>query len=162
MEMETGLTIKQAAETTGVSEDTIRYYERIALLPRITRKENGHRMYQPEDIGTIQLLSCLKKTGMSLDDMRPFLAVSADADPADYPELVERLREHRANIVNQIASLQQIVDFVDMKLDEGKYRRDVSDDEKSDCGSAITAEEKEKLVSAVQMNYFPMTARNVE
>jgi len=39
------------------------------------------------------------------EEMRPFLAVSVDADPAEYPELVERLRGHRHNIVSQIASL---------------------------------------------------------
>ncbi|MFD1884914.1 MerR family transcriptional regulator [Paenibacillus wenxiniae] len=162
MRTETTFTIKQVAEQTGISEDTIRYYERIALLPKIARKQNGHRMYRSADIGTIQLLTCLKKTGMSLDEMRPFLDVSADADPAEYPELVDLLRNHRAHIVGQIASLQQIVDFVDRKLEEGKYRRDVAEREQDDCTGAITVEEKEKLVSTVQMNYFPITARTME
>ncbi len=162
MAMENSFTIKQVAAQTGISEDTIRYYERIALLPKIARKQNGHRMYRPADIGTIQLLTCLKKTGMSLDEMRPFLDVSADADPAEYPELVELLRNHRANIVSQIASLQQIVDFVDMKLEEGKYRRDFAEAEQRDCTDALTAEEKEKSVSTVQMSYFPMTTRAME
>ena len=39
-------TIKQIAEQTGISEDTIRYYEKIKLLPRADRKENGHRVYR--------------------------------------------------------------------------------------------------------------------
>ncbi|MEC0240066.1 MerR family transcriptional regulator [Paenibacillus dokdonensis] len=121
-------TIKQTAKHTGISEDTIRYYEKIALLPRADRKDNGHRVYRQEDIKTIRLISCLKKTGMPLDEMRPFLAVSSDADPAEYPELVEHLRSHRENIVSQIASLQQVVDLIDMKLEEGKYRRDCSDE----------------------------------
>ncbi|MCL9662480.1 MerR family transcriptional regulator [Paenibacillus hunanensis] len=162
MGMETTFTIKQVAEQTGISEDTIRYYEKIALLPKIARKENGHRMYRSSDMQTILLLNCLKKTGMSLDEMRPFLDVSADADPAEYPELVQLLRDHRANIVNQIASLQQIVDFVDMKLEEGKYRRDFSQEQSDDCTGAITAAEKEKLVSTVQMNYFPVSNRGIE
>ena len=120
-------TIKQAAEQIGVSQDTIRYYEKIGLLPRATRKDNGHREYRQEDLGAIQLISCLKKTGMPLEEMRPFLSVTADTDPADYPELVERVRSHRANIVSQIASLQQVVDFIDRKIAEGKFRRDCSD-----------------------------------
>lgn len=152
-------TIKQTAEQTGISEDTIRYYEKIALLPRADRKDNGHRIYRQEDIHMIRLISCLKKTGMPLEEMRPFLAVSADADPAEYPELVERLRSHRENIVSQIASLQQVVDFIDMKLEEGRYRRDCSD-ESRDSSSEITVEEpKAKSVSAVQMNYFSVSAR---
>lgn len=104
-----------------------------------------------EDIDTIRLLSCLKKTGMPLQDMQPFLAVSADADPADYPELVEHLRNHRENIVSQISSLQQVVDFIDMKLEQGKYRRDCSD--KSEDKS------KPKNISPVEMSYFSGSAK---
>ncbi|GAE08030.1 transcriptional activator, MerR family [Paenibacillus sp. JCM 10914] len=101
-------TIKQTAEQTGITEDTIRYYEKIALLPRAERKDNGHRIYRQADIHTIRLVACLKKTGMRLEEMRPFLAVSTDTDPAEYPELVELLRSHRSNMVSQIASLQQV------------------------------------------------------
>lgn len=119
---EPSFTIKQAADQTGITEDTIRYYEKIALLPRAERKDNGHRVYRQEDIDKIRLIACLKKTGMPLEEMRPFLTVSADTDPAEYPELVGLLRSHRENIVGQIASLQQVVDFIDMKLEEGKFR----------------------------------------
>lgn len=115
--------IKQTAKQSGISEDTIRYYEKIGLLPRAERRENGHRIYRVEDIQTLQLVACLKKTGMSLDEMRPFLAVSVDADPAEYPELVERIKEHQVTILKQIADLQQVVDFIDVKLKQGKIRR---------------------------------------
>lgn len=119
-------TIMQTANLVGISQDTIRYYEKIKLLPRANRKDNGHRVYRQEDIDTIRLIACLKKTGMPLDEMRPFLAVSIDADPAEYPELVERFINHRDNIVSQIASLQQVVDFIDKKLGEGRIRQDCS------------------------------------
>lgn len=151
MKAEQTFTIKETAVQTGISEDTIRYYEKIALLPRADRKDNGHRVYRQEDIDTILLLSCLKKTGMPLQEMQPFLAVSADADPADYPELVEHLRNHRENIVSQISSLQQVVDFIDMKLEQRKYRRDCSD--KSEDKS------KSKNISLVEMSYFSGSAK---
>ncbi|MDI4649049.1 MerR family transcriptional regulator [Cohnella hashimotonis] len=144
-------TIKQTAELTGVSEDTIRYYEKIALLPRAERKDNGHRVYGEEDIRTIRLLSCLKKTGMPLEEMRPFLAVSADADPADHPELVAHLRSHRENIVSQIASLQQVVDFIDLKLEEGRYR--------GECASEERAKTKKKPVSPTEMSHFSVAGK---
>jgi DNA-binding transcriptional MerR regulator len=154
MKAEKTFTIKQTADTIGISEDTIRYYEKIALLPRAERKDNGHRIYRQEDIDTIRLISCLKKTGMPLEEMRPFLAVSAHADPAEYPELVERLRDHRENIVSQIASLQQVVDFIDMKLEEGRYRRDCSDESQDGDSENIMREPKLKPVSPVEMSYF--------
>ncbi|KAF6574997.1 MerR family transcriptional regulator [Paenibacillus polymyxa] len=151
-------TIKQTAKQTGISEDTIRYYEKIALLPRADRKDNGHRIYRKEDINTIRLISCLKKTGMPLEEMRPFLAVSADADPAEYPELVEHLRSHRENMVSQIASLQQVVDFIDMKLEEGRYRGDCSEEFQDGMSEKMMGEPKAKPVSPVEMSYFSASA----
>lgn len=154
MKTEQTFTIKQTAEQTGISEDTIRYYEKIALLPRAERKDNGHRVYRQGDIETLRLISCLKKTGMPLEEMRPFLAVSADADPAEYPELVERLRSHREHIVSQIASLQQVVDFIDMKLEEGRYRRDCSAESQDRESKTTGGEPQPKPVSPVEMSYF--------
>ncbi|MGK5511549.1 MerR family transcriptional regulator [Brevibacillus formosus] len=159
MMAEQTFTIKQTAEQTGISEDTIRYYEKISLLPRADRKDNGHRIYRQDDINTIRLLSCLKKTGMPLEEMRPFLAVSADADPGDYPELVEYIRSHRENIVSQIASLQQVVDFIDMKLEEGRYRRDCSDESQDSVSGNMTGEPNPKPVSPVEMSYFSVSAK---
>lgn len=53
--------IKETSEQAGLSEDTIRYYEKIGLLPRAERKANRHRVYRPEDIHTMRLITCLKK-----------------------------------------------------------------------------------------------------
>ncbi|MDF2725603.1 MAG: MerR family transcriptional regulator [Paenibacillus sp.] len=159
MKAEQTFTIKQTADAIGISEDTIRYYEKIALLPRADRKENGHRIYRQEDIHTIRLISCLKKTGMPLEEMRPFLEVSADADPAEYPELVEQLRNHRVNVASQIASLQQVVDFIDMKLKEGRYRGDCSDESRDGDSEQIGREPKSKSVSPAEMSYFSASAK---
>ncbi|MCA1293662.1 MerR family transcriptional regulator [Paenibacillus sp. alder61] len=148
MKDERTFTIKQTAEQTGMTEDTIRYYEKIALLPRAERKDNGHRIYRQEDIHTLRLIACLKKTGMPLEEMRPFLAVSADTDPGEYPELVELLKSHRENISRQIAALQQVVDFIDLKLEEGRYRRDCPDEKPGG-----------KRVSPAEMSYFSVPAR---
>ncbi|QTH43225.1 MerR family transcriptional regulator [Cohnella sp. LGH] len=159
MKAELTFTIKQAADTIGISEDTIRYYEKIALLPRADRKANGHRVYRQRDIDTIRLISCMKKTGMSLEEIRPFLAVSADADPAEYPELVDSLRNHRENIVSQIASLQQVVDFIDMKLEEGRYRRDCSVESRNEYSEITMGEPQLKPVSPAERGYFSAPAK---
>ncbi|CAH0120030.1 MULTISPECIES: MerR family transcriptional regulator [unclassified Paenibacillus] len=152
-------TIKQTAEQTGISEDTIRYYEKIMLLPRADRKENGHRVYRKEDIYMIKLISCLKKTGMPLEAMRPFLAASANTDSAEYTELVDQLRSHRDNIVNQISSLQRIVDFIDIKLKEGRPRQECSDKSQDDVLEEEKEKAKTKPISVVEMSYFSASAK---
>lgn len=158
MKAEQTFTIKQTAEQTGISQGTIRYYERIALLPPADRKDNGHRIYRQENIDKIRLISCLKKTGVPLEEMRPFLAVSADANPSDYPELVAHLRNHRDNIVNQIASLQQVVDFIDVKLREEKCHRGCSDESQDGVRDKSMYNSSSKSVSPSEMSYFPGAA----
>lgn len=114
-----GITIKEAAEQSTLSEDTIRYYERIGLLPQAVRKKNSHRIYQSEDIRVMKLITCLKKTGMSLDEMKPFLGLTYESDLAEHPELHEKLQHHKANIQQQIDSLQMIMDVIDAKMASG-------------------------------------------
>lgn len=152
-------TIKQAAEQTGISEDTIRFYEKIMLLPRAERKENGHRVYRKGDIYRIKLISCLKKTGMPLEAMRPFLAPSANTVSEKYPELVDQLRSHRENIVNQISSLQQVVDFIDIKLKEGRPREERSDQGQDEVLEEQREKTKIKPISVVEMSYFSSSAK---
>ncbi|OCT13690.1 MerR family transcriptional regulator [Paenibacillus pectinilyticus] len=115
-----GFTIKQAAEQTALSEDTIRYYEKIGLLPEADRKMNRHRIYHGEDLRVMKMITCLKKTGMSLDEMKPFLGLTNDSDLTAYPDLQQKLLQHKENIQQQIDSLQMIIDVIDTKLTSGR------------------------------------------
>ncbi|WP_413372074.1 MerR family transcriptional regulator [Paenibacillus taichungensis] len=151
-------TIKQTAELTGFSEDTIRYYEKIQLLRQADRKDNGHRVYHQQDIHTIKLIGCLKKTGISLEAMKPFLKLSTNADPKEYDELVEELRSQRNNILGQISSLQQIVDFIDIKLEEGRPQPDCSDQSLDNVLEERDEKTNIKPISVAEMNYFSGTA----
>jgi len=62
--METELTIQEAAKRTGLSIDTLRYYERIGLLEPVGRTQSGHRRYTQHDLDWIDLLIGMRKTGM--------------------------------------------------------------------------------------------------
>ncbi|MCD1258450.1 MerR family transcriptional regulator [Paenibacillus athensensis] len=112
-------TIKEAAEQAGLTEDTIRYYEKIGLLPRAERRANQHRRYRDADVQVMKTINCLKKTGMSLEDMKPFLQLTLEDDLVEHAELRELLVGHKQKIESQIAALQQIVDLIDSKLEPG-------------------------------------------
>lgn len=86
------------------------------------------------------------------------MTVSADADPADYPELVERVMSHREKIVEQIASLQQVLDFIDMKLEEGRYRGDCPEQGRDGNPDQAAGEVKGKEFSPSERSYFPARA----
>src|SRR5207248_9705372 len=78
--METGLTIQQAAQQTGLSIDTLRYYERIGLLEQVGRAQNGHRRYTQHDLDWISLLIRLRETGMPLAQMIHFAQLRRQGD----------------------------------------------------------------------------------
>jgi DNA-binding transcriptional MerR regulator len=65
-------TIQRAAQETGLSADTLRYYERIGILPGIGRSESGHRRFTDDDMGWIKLVQCLRATGMPLEDLHRY------------------------------------------------------------------------------------------
>ena len=61
------MTIGEASEKTGLSADTLRYYEKIGLIPPVPRRENGLRDYGAETIKLVALIQRLKETGMQLE-----------------------------------------------------------------------------------------------
>ncbi|MGW7621327.1 MerR family transcriptional regulator [Streptomyces antimycoticus] len=68
------MTIQQVSRLSGLSEPTLRYYEKIGLIPAVDRdRDSGHRRYHPTVVETIQALGCLRSTGMSVQDMRAYL-----------------------------------------------------------------------------------------
>ena len=69
------LTIQQVSRHTGLAESALRYYERIGLIGAVPRDESsGHRRYPPVLVAAIEALSCLRGAGMSVQDMRTYVA----------------------------------------------------------------------------------------
>jgi DNA-binding transcriptional MerR regulator len=66
-------TIRQVAELTGFSPDTLRYYEKIGLLKSPERGSGGVRTYSDDNVHLLTSLNCLKKTGLSLEDIKEFI-----------------------------------------------------------------------------------------
>ncbi|SDT00436.1 MerR family transcriptional regulator [Actinopolymorpha singaporensis] len=95
----------QAADRSGFSIDTLRYYERIGLLKGINRTESGQRRFTDEDVTWLRLLRCMRDTEMPLAEMRRY----ADLHRAGPARLVERLallEEHGRRVEHRLAHLQ--------------------------------------------------------
>src|SRR5258705_13758185 len=73
--MDSELSIQQAAEVTGLSAHTLRYYERVGLLDRVGRAESGRRRYVAADLAWVALLMWLRATGMPIRQMQEFAAL---------------------------------------------------------------------------------------
>lgn len=80
---EATLTIKQMAALSGLSEYTLRYYEKVGLIKPIPRhRSSGHRRYSLDTIEIVEALSCLRASGLSLDAMRTYLRQRERGDEA--------------------------------------------------------------------------------
>jgi DNA-binding transcriptional MerR regulator len=96
------LTPAEAAERSGFSLDTLRYYERIGLLTSITRATSGHRRFTPEDIGWLGILRCLRDTGMPIADMRRYAELARTEGPESLLGRIELLERQRTHLRDKI------------------------------------------------------------
>ena len=72
--MNDGLRIGEVAKRAGVSIDTLRYYEKVRLLPRASRSTGGFRLYAPEHVERVRFIKHAQQLGFSLDEIRGLLA----------------------------------------------------------------------------------------
>ena len=110
------LTIQEAAEATGLSAHTLRYYERIGLIHPIDREQNTRRLYTADDIGWIDFLTKLRATGMSIKDMQRYAALQRRGDET-LPERVEMLKALRDQVEDRIGELNEHLKLVNYKIE---------------------------------------------
>jgi DNA-binding transcriptional MerR regulator len=95
----------QAAEQSGFSIDTLRYYERIGLLDDIDRTASGHRRFRDDDLEWLGVLRCLRDTGMPIAQMRRY-AELARCGQATLEERLSLLINHDAQVRERLTLLQ--------------------------------------------------------
>ena len=109
-------TIAEAAELTGLTPDTLRYYERDGLMLRaVGRSATGHRRYTDSDLRWIELLNCLRGTGMPIRDVRRYAELVRAGDGTEQARL-DLLRAHRLQVLAQLAEVQEHLGAIDRKI----------------------------------------------
>jgi DNA-binding transcriptional MerR regulator len=106
----------QAAEKSGFSLDTLRYYERIGLLDDIERAPSGHRRFRDDDLEWLGILRCLRDTGMPIAQMRRYAELTRGGQ-ATLAERLNLLTEHDAQVQEQIALLHAQQEHLREKID---------------------------------------------
>jgi DNA-binding transcriptional MerR regulator len=109
--------IQEVSRRTGLSEPTLRYYEKIGLIGAVTRDDSSrHRRYDPETMDTLQALACLRSAGMRVADMRRYLAF-LDLGPAAAGQQRELFSEQADRLAGQIERLQLRLDYLRRKAE---------------------------------------------
>lgn len=107
--------IGEAAERSGLSRDTLRWYERIGLLNSVGRDHAGKRRFSERDLEWLQLIGRLRTTGMSVADMVRY-AELVRAGESTLPERLAIFRRTRADALARIEELRQTVAVLDYKI----------------------------------------------
>lgn len=109
------MTIREIAAKTNMSTDTLRYYERIGLLPPVSRNAAGIRNYDEYFVNFINFIKKLKASGMSLEHIIDYIRLAEMGD-ATIQERKKLLAEARETLLDKINSLQLVAELADYQL----------------------------------------------
>ena len=114
--MGVSLSISEAAEKSGISAHTLRYYERAGLLEPISRNGSGHRRYAEDDLELIKFLTKLRATGMPIRRVRRHAELLKGGDETN-EERLALLEEHRASVLALLDQTALNLELIDWKID---------------------------------------------
>ena len=110
-----GYSIAEVAEKTNLTPHTLRYYEKEGLLPFVDRSDTGNRDFKDKDMEWLELICCLKNTGMSIKQIKEVITLCLKGD-----DTLEIRREifirHREEVLSQIEELHKNLDKINCKI----------------------------------------------
>ncbi|WP_034508732.1 MerR family transcriptional regulator [Blastococcus sp. URHD0036] len=132
----TALGIREVSEHTGLSIDTLRWYEREGLIPLVERTSTGQRRYPPAAVRFIALVQALRRTGMPVAEVRHFVQLGGGR-LENHPVRLALLEAQRESIERQVDQLHEDLAVLTGKMAE--YRRLI--DAGLDCEDEVAAPE---------------------
>ncbi|GAA0282060.1 hypothetical protein GCM10010302_19920 [Streptomyces polychromogenes] len=112
---ETRYTISEVEARTGLTQHTLRWYERIGLMPHVDRSHSGQRRFSDKDLGWLAFVGKLRATGMSVADMVRYAELVREGDHTvdERRALLERTRRE---VLARVAELTDALDVLDCKI----------------------------------------------
>ena len=114
--LDASLSISEAAERTGLSTHTLRYYEREGLmLGGVGRASSTHRRYSDADISWVEFLTKLRSTAMPISKVREYVDLVREGD-ASTPARLALLMAHRESVMSQLDEMTRSLAAIDYKI----------------------------------------------
>ena len=102
------------AKRLGVAPSTLRYYDQEGLLPFVERSSGGIRVFKDSDYAWLQIIECLKKTGMKLQDIKIFVEMAMQGDETIEARL-ELIVKQKETVKAQIAEMEETLKMLEFK-----------------------------------------------
>lgn len=106
--------MREACERCHLSYETLKYYCNVGVVPNVSRDEHNYRVFDDDDITWINSLTCLKKCGMSLKEIKAYIALCLEGE-STIPERQVMLSNKRDALLLKQQEIQASIDFIDYK-----------------------------------------------
>ncbi|MGT2716145.1 stress response transcriptional regulator NmlR [Streptococcus respiraculi] len=111
------MNIKKASELSGLSSDTIRYYERIGLIPKIPRNSAGIREFSKQDLAALEFVRCFRNAGISVESLIDYISLCQDGEDQHLEERRAILMDEREKLQKKADELLKAISRLDYKID---------------------------------------------
>ena len=108
--------IAEVSEQYGISLDTLRYYERIGLIPPVNRKESGVRDYNEIDLKRVEFIKCMRRAGLPIEALIEYIGLVQQGAPT-IEARKEILVEQRELLAARMKEIQKTLDILDHKIE---------------------------------------------
>ncbi|ERK45075.1 MerR family transcriptional regulator [Faecalitalea cylindroides] len=107
-------TVGEMARFLNVSASTLRYYDKEGLLPFVKRSNSGIRMFSDKDYEWLKIIECLKKSGLSIKEIRSYIDMTKRGDDS-LEERLQLFEERKKDVERQMKELQETLDLLKYK-----------------------------------------------
>lgn len=109
------MTIKDVCERFDITQDTLRYYERVGMIPAVTRTAGGIRDYQESDLGWVQLAICMRNAGLPVEAMIEYVRLYQEGDTTISARL-QLLTDQREVLLDRRKKIDETLDRLNYKI----------------------------------------------
>ena len=109
------VTIKEVSEQYGISQDTLRYYERVGMIPSVTRTAGGIRNYMEEDLRWVSLAKCMRSAGLPVEAMIEYVRLFQEGD-STIPARLQLLLDQRQVLLDQRKQIDETLNRLNYKI----------------------------------------------
>lgn len=122
------MTITEVSRRFELTQDTLRYYERIGLIPHVQRNKSGVRDYQEEDCNWVEFIKCMRAAGLPIEALIEYVNLFQKGDDT-LEARKELLKEQRNLLVARVEEMQDTLKRLDVKIE--RYQNKVCLKEKA-------------------------------
>jgi len=110
------VTITEVSRKFDITQDTLRYYERVGLIPRVNRNKSGIRNYTEEDCNWVEFIKCLRGAGLSIEVLIEYVRLFLEGDDETVEARKELLIEQRRQLMLRMEEMKRTLERMDYKI----------------------------------------------